>query len=140
MPSLTPDADLDSIVQDLQFLSKHGQGPAKMRAEIQNWADCLAQSDPYALQLPLVKRTIAQLICLAYASAAFQRSVVPPFYRGPVALNVEDTGGYFLARSLVTKLVRLLPFEDDEKMELVHHALAVDDRHRQSLERLLPIA
>jgi hypothetical protein len=64
---------------------------------------------------------------------------VPPFYRGPVALNVEDTGGYFLARHLVTTLVRLLPLEDDERLDLVRHALEIDDGYRQSLERRLPI-
>jgi len=140
MPSFIPDADLHSIVQDLQLLSNYGRGPAKMRAEIQSWAALLEQSEPCALQLSLVKRSIAQLICLAYSNAAFQLTLVPAFHRGPVGMNVEDTGGYFLGRFLVTTLVRLLPLEDDERLDLIHHALKVDDCHRQSLERLLPLA
>jgi hypothetical protein len=100
----------------------------------------LARADPDAMSLLVVKRTIAQLICLANANAAFRRSVAPPFYSRPVALDVEDTGGYFFARLLVAALVKSQPFQKDERLELVHHALAVDDRYRQSLERLLPLA
>jgi hypothetical protein len=140
MPSSIPEADLHAIVQDLQFLSQHGRGPATIRAEIHSWAALLARADPDAMSLPVVKRTIAQLICLGNANAAFQRSAAPPFYRGPITLDVEDTGGYFLARLLVTTLIRSLPLGSEERLELAQHALAVEDRHKQALERLLPLA
>jgi len=140
MPSSIPDAGLHPIVKDLQFLCQRGRGPATIRAEIHSWATLLATADPNAVTLPQVKRMVAQIICLAYANAAFQRAVAPPFYRGPVALNVEDTGGYFLARFLVAVLLRKLPLRDTDRLELIQHALVVDDRHRQALEQLLPLA
>jgi hypothetical protein len=43
--------------------------------------------------------------------------------------NGETLFSAFVDRYLVTKLVNLLPIEDDERLELVHHALAVDDPH-----------
>lgn len=98
MPSSIPEADLHVIVHDLQFLSQHGRGPATIKAEIHSWAALLARADPDAVSLPVVKRRIAQLICLGNANAALRRSVAPPFYSGAVALDFEDTGGYFLAR------------------------------------------
>jgi hypothetical protein len=140
MPSSIPEADLHAIVQDLQFLSQHGRGPATIRAEIHSWAALLARADPDAVSLPVVKRTIAKLICLGNANAAFRLSVAPPFFFGRVALDVEDTGGYFLARFLVTTLIRSLPLGSEERLELAQHALAVEDRHKQALERLLPLA
>ena len=137
MPSSISDTDLHMIVRDLQFLSQYAQGPETIKAELYNWAISLAQADPCALALPQVKRTIAHLICIANANAAFRRSATPPFHRGPVGLDVEDRGGYFLARFLVTTLVRMLPLDAADRQELARHALAVDDCQRRGLERLL---
>jgi hypothetical protein len=43
--------------------------------------------------------------------------------------NGETLFSAFADRYLVTKSVNLLPLEDDQRLELVHHALAVDDTH-----------
>lgn len=140
MPSLNSDADLDTIVQDLHFLCLYGRGPIKLKAEVDNWATMLAQADPEAVTPRYVKRMVCHLICLANANATFRRAVPPLYYRGPVQLDVEDIGGYFIARHLVASLINSLPLQDDERLELAKHALAVDDRHLRALEQLLPAA
>jgi hypothetical protein len=139
MPSLIPEFDLQKIVRNVQFLSRNAHGPASIRAELHDWAAALENDHTWALGFSQIKRTIAQLICVGNASAAFQRSVAPPFYCGPVCLNVEDRGGYFLARHLVTTLITSFPLDAAERLELANHALSVEDCHRRALERLLPL-
>jgi hypothetical protein len=139
MPSSTPEFDLQKIAQNMKFLSQNAHGPASIREELFNWAAALENDNTWALAFSQIKRTIAQLICIANASAAFQRSVAPPFCSGPMGLNVEDRGGYFLARHLVTTLITSLPLNAAERLELANHALSVEDRHRRALERFLPL-
>lgn len=129
----------DEIVRDMRFLAAHGRGPAQIRSDLRDWAQALDTADQGAYPLAVAKQGIANLICIANANAAFRRSVAPPFHRGPVALDVEDTGGYFLARALVASLVQSLPLNSAERLEMARHALAVEDRYTREMERLLPI-
>lgn len=139
MPSLIPEFDLQKIVRNMQFLSRNAHGPASIRAELHDWAAALENDHTWALDFSQIKRKIAQLICIANASAAFQRSVASPFYSGPICVNVEDRGGYFLARHLVTTLITTLPLDAAERLKLANHALSIEDCHRRTLERLLPL-
>jgi hypothetical protein len=127
-----------SAIPDLKFLATQCRGPDFAKTQITAWVTKVEASCDDAWTLDNLKVACTALVVLAHANAAFRRGKTSCGYRGPAFLEIEDRGGYLVARKLLIEILDISPLCNKCQTELLSHVLHMFRQHRQQLDKLLP--
>lgn len=127
-----------SFLPELRFLVSMCKGPQAAKSSVAEWAELLEAKDPITWSLESLKTVCQSLVTLAHANAAFSREQAPFFYRGRSGIDLEDCGGFLLAKKIVFAILDEAPLCKDCKGELLRYVLRVTTQQMSQIEKLLP--
>lgn len=127
-----------TMVADLRFLVAMCNGPEKFKLTVADWTDWFELDEDRAWTIDSLKAVCEALVTLAHANASFSRVTPPFFYRGSAGMDVQDRGGFLLAKKTLFRIIDSASLCNECRGELLSHVLKVAQAQMTQLEKIIP--